>query len=100
MAVLWYYSEGELATGPITTEVVRQMIAAGTLQPTQHIWPKGFSRRMAVEVSVLEQALSRDASENRLPEWLSDVAEAETASVPDWIQDVRNLEWWTICSPT
>jgi len=92
VAILWYYSQGELASGPISTDQVRQLIAAGTLRPTDQIWPKGFARRMAVEAGTLARTLRQDPSASHLPEWLLDVAESERDSPPEWLRDIRTWE--------
>ncbi len=92
VAILWYYSQGELASGPITTEEVRYMISAGTLRPTDQIWPKGFSRRMAVEAGTLARTLRQDPSASHLPEWVVDLADSESSASPEWLRDVRTWE--------
>jgi uncharacterized RDD family membrane protein YckC len=42
MGQQWYYTQGGAQTGPVTTDVLRQMFAAGQLGPDELIWADGM----------------------------------------------------------
>lgn len=38
----WYYSKGGNQAGPVSSQQLRQLVATGELQPTDHVWKDGM----------------------------------------------------------
>lgn len=99
MSSRWFYSHADVTAGPFTEVEMKRHIARGMLIGRDFVWREG-------EVAALQADSVFDfpAPAPVVPDWLSDVAEAESKSisatlvagteVPDWLEDL-NL-WITL----
>jgi protein phosphatase len=92
----WYYSQANQVRGPVSTDRVRQLLAAKEIQPDDEVWADTPDRGKATVVQKAA-ALAPTAPAAGVPDWLGDVAKAEEAAKVqgqpaaelDWLADVE-----------
>jgi hypothetical protein len=97
----WYYTHGGQTHGPIPTEEIKRLAVAGLLLPEDLLWPATGDRRSAVPAGAALDFSALAPPPGAVPDWLSDVQQAEQAaaetpgamSAPlDWLEDIREIE--------
>lgn len=95
----WYFARGEITFGPFSAADIREKAACGLLAQNDLIWQGREGRAGAIEAQGAVDFSSLPKISAPKPDWLNDVAAAETAGpVPDpvagqappvWLDDLR-----------
>lgn len=96
----WYYTHGGKTLGPVTAAQLRQLAAAGQLEPTDLIWPEGRQQGEGVPAQAAVDFPTPATPLAHKPEWLDDIRTAahqpekkpSKSDQPDWLEDVRTAE--------
>ncbi len=103
MSDSWYYctrANGKVF-GPCSSDDLRRSVRTGALAPEDLLWPAGGDPRDAVPAEAALAFPDLGVQDN-LPDWLADVAAAETtgpiqrlwrmSEVPDWVAELQRLD--------
>jgi protein phosphatase len=94
----WYYTHAGKRFGPVTAAQLRELAAAGRLEPSDLIWPEGKDQGQAAPAQAAIEFSSPVVPLDHAPDWLNDVRAAlekpppAPSATPDWLEDVRETE--------
>lgn len=95
MADGWFYTHGGKTHGPVSTDEVKRLAAAGTLLAEDLLWPASVPHQLAVAAGIALDFATLAPPKAAVPDWLSDVQQAEKprskapsapkGEPPDWL---------------
>jgi len=96
----WYFRNRQQTWGPFSSPEIKNLAAAGLLQPDDLIWSEEGDSRKAVEARAVLAFNSLQRVAVPAPDWLDDVQDEQgpvpirwnTHAIPDWIEDVGRWE--------
>src|SRR5947209_8299330 len=89
----WYYSHEGRQYGPVSSDEIQSLAAAGELLAEDLLWPEGYDRSTAVEAGAAVVTLAGAPRQAPRPEPATEpAASCVTSELPDWLGDVRKSE--------
>src|SRR6266540_3826369 len=99
MSGQWYYSHNGSTHGPFSVEEIKDHVARKILLENDWLWPAGRERKDAAPAEAVLDFSQLPAVGSPIPDWLADVAKAESKGplpgpvpnreIPDWLEDLR-----------
>jgi hypothetical protein len=82
MSETWFYSHEGRDHGPISTDELKRLAAAGVLDPDDMIWPAQVPHHQAVAAGAALDFAALRRSIPALPDWLADVDDTDLLPAP------------------